>query len=60
MPDKIELNSDRSPTEASTMPVEVPLEQLESPALDRLIEEVRSREIGAPSAYNRVHHRHNR
>ena len=39
---------------------EIPLRELGSPTLARLIEEVRNEEIAPPNAYNRVHHRHNR
>ncbi len=40
--------------------LEIPLDELSSPTLDRLIEEVRNEQIDSPHAYNRVHHRHNR
>lgn len=33
---------------------------LESAALARLIEEVRNNAVSSPSAYNRMHNRHNR
>lgn len=41
-------------------PREIPLSEMKSPVLDRLIEEVQHDEAGYPNAYNRFHHRHNR
>jgi hypothetical protein len=34
--------------------------KLDSAALQRLVQEVRNDAVSAPSAYNRVHNRHNR
>ena len=34
--------------------------KLDSAALQRLMEEVRNNAVSAPTAYNRVHNRHNR
>jgi hypothetical protein len=39
---------------------EIDLQQIPSPILTRLIEEVRNEELLPPSAYNRYHNRHNR
>jgi hypothetical protein len=39
---------------------EIDLQQVRSPVLTRLIEEVRNEELSPPSAYNRYHNRHNR
>ena len=33
---------------------------IQSPVLRRIIEEVRNEKSGQPSAYNRIHNRHNR
>ncbi|MCI0561007.1 MAG: hypothetical protein MN733_21175 [Nitrososphaera sp.] len=41
-------------------PLDVDLAQVSSPALARIIEEVRNEEESTSRAYDRVHHRHNR
>lgn len=38
----------------------VNVEEISSPALARLIEEVRNQEVSDSTAYNRFHNRHNR
>jgi len=38
----------------------VDVEEISSPALARLIEEVRNQEVSNSTAYNRFHNRHNR
>lgn len=38
----------------------VNVDEISSPALARLIEEVRKQEVSDPTAYNRFHNRHNR
>ena len=57
-------NTENDPVPRSAAEVseaaEIPLRELGSPTLDRLIEEVRNGDTDAPNAYNRVHHRHNR
>lgn len=49
-------------TESETTPgkVELELDKISSPALARLIEEVRNEEELSAHAYNRMHNRHNR
>jgi hypothetical protein len=39
---------------------EIDVQQIPSPVLARLIEEVRNEEPSTPNAYNRYHNRHNR
>ncbi len=39
---------------------ELEMNVLTSPALARLIQEVRNEEAAVPTAYNRMHNRHNR
>ncbi len=39
---------------------EIDVNQLSSPVLARLIEEVRNEEVYSINAYNRMHNRHNR
>ena len=42
---------------------DIPLENITSPALTRIVEEVRNDRTGVPdstTAYNRTYHRHNR
>ncbi len=34
--------------------------KLDSPVLKRLLDEVRNETVSAPTAYNRMHNRHNR
>lgn len=41
-------------------PIDVDLTQLSSPALSRIIEEVRNGEASTTRAFDRVHNRHNR
>lgn len=57
-------NLERDPVPRRTLtapePREVPLSEVKSPVLDRLIEEVRNDEAVYPNAYNRFHNRHNR
>ena len=45
-----------------THKAQVKVNEISSPALSRLIEEVRvgNKEVADPSAYNRFHNRHNR
>jgi hypothetical protein len=45
---------------AEQKPTEQGLAAKVSPALARLIEEVRNEQAGGPHAYNRMHNRHNR
>ena len=41
-------------------PMDVDLTKISSPALSRIIEEVRNEEVSMTRAYDRVHNRHNR
>jgi hypothetical protein len=41
-------------------PVDVDLTKVSSPALSRIIEEVRNEEASTTRGYDRVHNRHNR
>lgn len=50
-------------TESRTATIELPdadIDEVSSPTLARLIEEVRNEEEFTPNAYNRLHNRHNR
>ena len=50
-------------TESQTLTVELPdsdIDEVSSPTLARLIEEVRNEEELTAHAYNRMHNRHNR
>lgn len=63
--DKNQLNSDRvQDADARTLAVvDIDPDQVLSPALRRLLEEVRNEETGCggqPYAYDRVHNKHNR
>ncbi len=60
MSNKLEQDQVARPTTPAPEPREVPLSEVKSPALDRLIAEVRIDEASCPNAYNRFHHRHNR
>jgi hypothetical protein len=57
-------NSDQlQSTESQTLTIELPdsaVEEVSSPTLARLIEEVRNEEELMANAYNRMHNRHNR
>ena len=49
--------------EVRTVTIELPdadIDDVSSPTLARLIEEVRNEEEFTPNAYNRLHNRHNR
>ena len=41
-------------------PMDVDLTKISSPALSRILEEVRNEEVSTTRAYDRVHNRHNR
>lgn len=41
-------------------PLDVDLAQVSSPALSRILEEVRNEDASTSRAYDRVHNRHNR
>ena len=60
MSNNLERDPVPRPTKTAPEPREVPLSEVKSPALDRLIDEVRHDEAGYPNAYNRFHNRHNR
>jgi hypothetical protein len=54
-------NGSLRPTAAVPAPVGEPLDVvIESPAIQRLIEEVRAEEVDVPRSYNRTFNRHNR
>ncbi len=59
MSETILLESTEAETSAG-QPQELDLDQISSPALARLIEEVRNEEALTAHAYNRTHNRHNR
>ena len=52
--------SDSAHGEADPKKHEVPLDQISSPTLERLLKEVRNEPVDGPYAYSRFHHRHNR
>ena len=58
MTEKSPLQTEESST--GTDLLEVDISKLSSPALARLIEEVRNEETPTTHAYDRVHNRHNR
>ena len=60
MSNNLERDQVPRPTTPALEPREVPLSEVKSPTLDRLIGEVRNDEAGRPNAYNRFHNRHNR
>lgn len=41
-------------------PMDVDLTKISSPALSRILEEVRNEDVSTTRAYDRVHNRHNR
>ena len=47
-------------TETLPSPIDVELSKVSSPALARIIEEVRNEDASTSRAYDRVHNRHNR
>lgn len=56
---EMESNCDKNNIEPKKMN-ELNLDNISSPVLARLIEEVRNEEIYSINAYNRMHNRHNR
>ena len=58
MPEKSQLQTEEASTRTDLL--EVDTSKLSSPALARLIEEVRNEETSTTHAYDRVHNRHNR
>ena len=54
------LNSVEVQTKTVNKINEIEVNQISSPVLARLIEEVRNEEIYSINAYNRMHNRHNR
>ena len=58
MTEKSQLQTEESPTRTDLL--EVDTSKLSSPALARLIEEIRNEETSPIHAYDRVHNRHNR
>ena len=54
------LNSVEVQTKPANKINEIEVNQIPSPVLARLIEEVRNEEIYSINAYNRMHNRHNR
>ncbi len=58
MTEKSQLQTEESSTRTDLL--EVDTSKLSSPALARLIEEVRNEEASPTHAYDRVHNRHNR
>ncbi len=57
---EIALNSIEVQTKTVNKINEIEVNQISSPVLARLIEEVRNEEIYSINAYNRMHNRHNR
>ncbi len=57
---EIALNSIEVRTKTVNKINEIEVNQIPSPVLARLIEEVRNEEIYSINAYNRMHNRHNR
>ena len=57
---EIALNSIEVQTKTVNKINEIEVNQISSPVLARLIEEVRNEEIYSITAYNRMHNRHNR
>ena len=58
MTEKSQLQTEESSIRTDLL--EVDISKLSSPALARLIEEVRNEEASPTHAYDRVHNRHNR
>lgn len=60
MEDLNTVQTTESPQEVSVDLLEIDVSKLPSPALARLIEEVRNEEPSGIDAYSRFHNRHNR
>lgn len=60
MEDLNTVQTTESPQEVSVDLLEIDVNKLPSPALARLIEEVRNEEPSGIDAYSRFHNRHNR
>ena len=60
MPSKENNSETKPPLEKPQQLLDVDLTQVSSPAMARIIEEVRNEEESTSRAYDRVHHRHNR
>ena len=58
MTEKSQLQTEESSTRTDLL--EVDTSKLSSPALARLIEEVRNEEASPTRAYSRMHHKHNK
>ena len=57
---EVALNSVQVQTKPANKINEIDVNNISSPVLARLIEEVRNEEIYSINAYNRMHNRHNR
>jgi len=55
-----EADMDVTPVATTEKPADANSLKLDSAALARLMEEVRNDAVSAPTAYNRMHNRHNR